>query len=319
MPLALSVRVAIVDDSALARAAMSTAISRAAGITLLGAYESVRALEHSGMLKQAQVILLDMWMPERSGLSAIRELAQNARVVVVSDAPDDSSIAKEARAQGASGFFSKRSVGTNEGREALFAMIRGLATGVSAGAVFPVLVLVGSTGAPRAIDQIMPELVGVRAAIVVAQHAPLGGEREIARFVTTLGLSATVARAGEAMEPGKVFVAPGGKHLRLTRKSTFRIDAAEEREVAPNADLLLDSMAWLERRLVVVVLSGMGRDGARGVATAARAGAMCLVQDPADCVADSMPKSALAEAKSACAVRLPHLGAHARTFLTRAR
>jgi two-component system chemotaxis response regulator CheB len=319
MPLAMSVRVAVVDDSPIARAAMSNAIARAQGIALLGAYESVRALEHSGMLKEAQVILLDMWMPERSGLSAVRELAANARVVVVSDAPDDSSIAKEARAQGASAFFSKRAIGSSEGREALFAMIRGLAPGGSPGEVFPVLVLVGSTGAPRAVDQIMPSLVGVRAAIIIAQHAPLGGEREIARFVTTLGLAATVARAGEALEPGKVFVAPGGKHLRLTPKSTFRVDPAQEKEVAPNADLLLDSMAWLERRLVVVVLSGMGRDGARGVAAVARAGGLCLVQDPADCVADSMPKSALAATKSACAIRLPHLGAHARTFLHRAR
>ena len=116
----MNVRVAIVDDSEIARVAVSRALTGASGITLLGAFESVAALEQSRLMPRAHVILLDVWMPERSGLSAIRELASRARVVVLSDTKEDSSIAKEARAQGASGFFTKASLASDAGREALF-------------------------------------------------------------------------------------------------------------------------------------------------------------------------------------------------------
>lgn len=315
----MNVRVAIVDDSEIARVAVSRALTGASGITLLGAFESVAALEQSRLMPRAHVILLDVWMPERSGLSAIRELASRARVVVLSDTKEDSSIAKEARAQGASGFFTKASLASDAGREALFDAVRALAGPKVTHEAMPVLVIVGSTGAPRALEKIMPELVGVNAAILVAQHAPAGGEREIARFLTTLGLSASVAAQGATIERGKVLVAPGGQHTRLTSSGVLRMDPAKAKEVSPSADILLESAAWLERRLVAVVLSGMGRDGAKGVVAATGAHAVCLVQDPADCVADSMPRAALAAARSATAVRLFELGAHARTFLTRIR
>jgi two-component system chemotaxis response regulator CheB len=317
----VSVRVAIVDDSEIARAAMSRALSRASGIVVAGAFESVSALEASGVIENVHVVLLDMWMPERSGLSAIRDLASRTRVLVISDTASDSSIAREARAQGASAFFSKSAIAKDAERAALFEAIR--SHGSSSKSVqreaLPVLIVVGSTGAPRALEKLLPPLVGTQAAIVIAQHSPPGGEREIARWVTSLGLAATSMRPGDAIEAGKVLVAPGGTHARLNRTGTFRVEPAGAQEVSPSADVLLDSAVWLERRLVAIVLSGMGHDGARGIASVARVGATCLVQEPTDCVADSMPRSALAATRLACAVRLEHLGAHARTFLTRIR
>ncbi|SDD27597.1 chemotaxis protein CheB [Paraburkholderia lycopersici] len=102
---------------------------------------------------------------------------------------------------------------------------------------------------------------------------------------------------GEAVANGRIYIAPPDRHLRLSH-GRFRLDdSAAENFARPAADPLFRSAALdYGTRVVAVVLSGDLDDGAAGLATVRARGGYAIVQDPADCEAPSMPRSALAAA-----------------------
>src|SRR5262249_20832243 len=102
------------------------------------------------------------------------------------------------------------------------------------------------------------------------------------------------ARDGDALDAGHVYVAPPNLHLRVTSDLTIALDAEDRVHfVRPSADVLFESLASLVGpRLVAVVLSGMGLDGAEGARAVRDAGGAVIIQDPATAEFAGMPRAA---------------------------
>ncbi|AKF04752.1 chemotaxis protein CheB [Sandaracinus amylolyticus] len=314
----MTLRVCVVDDSDIAAQRIARILESDDDVRVIKRFASVDELRAWGDLDTASVVVLDVWMPGASGLGAIREIAARVPVVVVSDVAEGSDVALEAVAQGAVAFVSKRELGTEPGETRLRAIVRDAAT-QSIARELPVLVIAGSTGAPRALERLVPGLRDVPAAIVVVQHLPLGGEVGFARWIAGLGLPARPARHGDALASGRALIAPAGRHL-VIENGVVRLVAGAIGELhVPSADRALASAASLGRRVVALVLSGMGRDGARGIALALEGSATCLALSPDECAAPSMPRHALDVSPRVRAVRLDTIVTDVREALRRRR
>jgi two-component system chemotaxis response regulator CheB len=162
------------------------------------------------------------------------------------------------------------------------------------------LLIGASTGGPPAIQTVL-EALGDRLPVPVAivQHMPIGFTKAFAqRLDAHLPFVVTEAILGEPFDPGTVYIAPAGFHLRLRQEgnrvvvaTTIKPESAPHR---PSVDILFDSAATIYGcRTLAVLLTGMGRDGAEGLLTLRDAGAHTIAQDEETCVVYGMPKSAV--------------------------
>jgi two-component system chemotaxis response regulator CheB len=162
------------------------------------------------------------------------------------------------------------------------------------------LVAIGiSTGGPNALRQVFaridPKLVPP---VVVVQHMPPGFTEEFARSLDRIcPLDVKEAADGDLLKPGRVLIAPGDKHLVVEKKSLAAVarlsEAPPENGHRPSADILFASVAReFGNRALGVIMTGMGRDGARELGTLFKEGGITLGQDEASSVVYGMPKVA---------------------------
>ncbi|MGQ0647101.1 MAG: chemotaxis-specific protein-glutamate methyltransferase CheB [Gemmatimonadaceae bacterium] len=165
-----------------------------------------------------------------------------------------------------------------------------------------VIGVAASTGGPKTLAELIPRLPpDVDAAVVIVQHMPAGFTASLARRLHELGpRPVEEVRHGSVLMSGCVYIAPGGVHTTVGRGDaatvTFRLDDTPAvHGVRPAADLTFRSLAeTFGSRAVIVVLTGMGRDGAAGAAAVRSAGGHVLVQDPETCVVSGMGQAVLA-------------------------
>jgi two-component system chemotaxis response regulator CheB len=152
-----------------------------------------------------------------------------------------------------------------------------------------------STGGPRALAEVIPALPGdLLAAVLVVQHMP-------ARLDGMSELRVTEAEHGEPVVVNRVYLAPGGLHMRVASRPggwTIALDDSPARHgVRPSADRLFESVAAeFGRSSIGVVLTGMGKDGAEGLKAIRSAGGAGVVQDRATSTIYGMPHAALLRA-----------------------
>ena len=167
------------------------------------------------------------------------------------------------------------------------------------------LLIASSTGGPRALGELVPRLpVRLGAGGLLVQHMPAGFTASLAaRLDGASAVSVREARSGELLEPGSLLVAPGGSHLRLSDDRRLRlVDDAPEGGLKPRADFTIaDAARLFGRRVLLVVLTGMGKDGLEGAAAVKRAGGRVLVEAESTCTVYGMPR-AIADAGLADAV-----------------
>lgn len=161
------------------------------------------------------------------------------------------------------------------------------------------LVAIGvSTGGPPAVQKVLSGLPkDFPAAIVIAQHMPAAFTGPFAkRLDGVCQVSVKEAETGDRLMPGHVFIAPGGKHLKLhQRVSRVEIEITTDPAEAlykPSANVLVASAAEaVGRRALGVILTGMGSDGMEGVKVLKQKGGRALAQSDASCVVYGMPKA----------------------------
>ncbi|MBU1247931.1 MAG: chemotaxis response regulator protein-glutamate methylesterase [Proteobacteria bacterium] len=159
-----------------------------------------------------------------------------------------------------------------------------------------------STGGPPAVQKILSALPKeFPASIVIAQHMPAAFTGPFAaRLDGVSQLTVKEAENGDRLRAGHVYVAPGGKHMRLEQKITHvEIVITPEPAAAlykPSADVLVGSVAnAVGKRGLSVILTGMGADGMLGVRDLKAKGGMALAQSDASCVVYGMPKAIVDE------------------------
>jgi two-component system chemotaxis response regulator CheB len=162
------------------------------------------------------------------------------------------------------------------------------------------LVLIAcSTGGPKALGELMPALPArLGSGTLIVQHMPPGFTASLAtRLDVSSKLTVREAAGGEILDPSVALIAPGGSHLRLgADRRTLLNDEAPEGGLKPRADHTIEDAARLYgNRLLLVVLTGMGRDGLRGAKAVKAAGGTVLVEAENTCTVYGMPR-AIAEA-----------------------
>jgi two-component system chemotaxis response regulator CheB len=166
-------------------------------------------------------------------------------------------------------------------------------------AVKKLVVIACSTGGPRALGELMPALPGrLGIGTLIVQHMPPGFTASLAtRLDAGSKLTVREAVGHEMLDPTVALIAPGGAHLRLGENRRTRLsDDAPVGGLRPRADFTIDDAARLYGpRLLLVVLTGMGRDGLRGAKAVKAAGGTILVESENTCTVYGMPR-AIAEA-----------------------
>jgi len=167
------------------------------------------------------------------------------------------------------------------------------------------VVIASSTGGPRALGELIPQLPAqLGAGGLLVQHMPPGFTASLAaRLDGASALAVREARTGDVLESGSLLVAPGGSHLRLSDDRRLRLaDDAPEGGLKPRADFTIaDAARLFGRRVLLVVLTGMGKDGLEGAVAVKGAGGRVLVEAESTCTVYGMPR-AVAEAGLADAV-----------------
>ncbi len=155
------------------------------------------------------------------------------------------------------------------------------------------LVVVGaSAGGVEALTTLaagLPE--DLAAAVCVVLHLPAAADSRLAEIISRAGpLPAAQARGGEALEAGRILVAPPGRHLVVRGTQALVVRGPHENGVRPSIDTLFRSAAVAYGpRAVAVVLSGARDDGVAGASAIGRRDGCVFVQDPDGSTFPSMP------------------------------
>lgn len=163
------------------------------------------------------------------------------------------------------------------------------------------LIVIGvSTGGPKALTSMLPELCNVtNSPILIVQHMPPGFTKSLAEGLDRK-CDAKVLEAydGLSVENNNVYIAPGGHHMLLRQENNKLILCMNlnppENGCRPSVDVLFRSAAQIKGlNTVSIVLTGMGTDGTSGLRPLKRAGAMIIAQDEESSVVWGMPSSAI--------------------------
>jgi two-component system chemotaxis response regulator CheB len=315
-------RVVVADDSRLMRRMLSDALGRQGFDVVATAADGDEALEACDE-HRPDALTLDLAMPGMDGIGVLRALragrAQPVPVVVVSAfSPAHGARAVDALAEGAFDLVAKPALGESFtgfsdelGRKVSQAAHSGRvrravarrpvrrpghaarpAPSVRTGSL---LVIACSTGGPKALGELVPRLPSpLGAGTLIVQHMPPGFTASLAaRLDAASNLTVREAAGGETVAPGIALIAPGGSHLRLGDDRRLRLSGdAPMGGLRPRADLTIaDAAKVFGPRMLLVVLTGMGKDGLDGAGDVRRAGGRILVEAESTCTVYGMPRA----------------------------
>jgi two-component system chemotaxis response regulator CheB len=321
------IKVLVIDDSALIRGIMREIVNSQPDMEVVGVAPDPIAAREMIKALNPDLLTLDVEMPRMNGLDFLEKLMRlrPTPVVMVSTLTEQGSeITLRALELGAVDFVAKPKLGVREGmneliddvagkiRVAAGARVRRLAhaePGAQAGTqridghfihtTEKVVFIGSSTGGTEALKEVLTRMPANSPAILATQHMP---ELFTKSFAMRLdGLSAMKvkeAENGERVLPGHAYIAPGHSHLLIRKSGAYYFTELSQAEPVnrhrPSVDVLFDSAAnVLGANALGVILTGMGKDGAAGMARMHQAGAYTIAQDAATCVVYGMPKAAV--------------------------
>ncbi len=158
-----------------------------------------------------------------------------------------------------------------------------------------VVIIGSSTGGPRALNALIPEIpANFPAAIMIVQHMPAGFTRSLADRLDSLSsIKVKEAEPGDRLEVGRALLAPGGFHLTFDRNGQVALNQNPPvHGVRPAIDVTMASLvSHYGKSLIGVILTGMGSDGTTGSQLIHEAGGQIIAEDESTCVVWGMPRS----------------------------
>ena len=318
------IRVLVVDDSAFVRMAVTRMLRSEPDLEVVGtAVDGQDAVAKVAELKP-DVVTLDVQMPRLGGLEALARIMEREPVPVLllsSLTQEGADVTLRGLELGAMDFVDKSSVQGPMNLlglgEELRAKVRALArvphsalargaAGARLEATAPraanadAVVLAASTGGPAALQAVIPRLpAALPAAVLGVQHIPPGFTRSLAeRLASRSALPVREAGDGEEVLPGQVLIAPAGWHLTVRKvgrgvRTRLSLEPADSLH-RPSADVTMASAArvW-GARLLGVVMTGMGNDGAAGLKAIRQHKGRTLAESEETAVIYGMPKAAV--------------------------
>jgi two-component system chemotaxis response regulator CheB len=321
----MSIKVLVVDDSALIREVLSRTLGKDGDIIVVGTAEDPMDAREKIKKLNPDVVTLDIEMPNMNGLQFLEKLMRLHPLPVVMVSTLTTKGASEtvlALELGAIDFVAKPSTNLAGGLDAFGANLRekvrhAAASDVrarvtraapanvavrTAAAPNGALIAIGaSTGGVEAIRAVLTQMPNDCPPIVIAQHMPTGfTTRFAARLDELTDLRVVEAEDRMPLLPGHAYVAPGDYHLRVEKSSGQLKCRITQDELTsghrPSVDVLFESVAKQVKAMAVgAILTGMGRDGARGLKMMRDAGAYTVGQSPSSALVYGMPRVAFEE------------------------
>jgi two-component system chemotaxis response regulator CheB len=331
-------RVFVVDDSAFVRKALARVLQDEPNLSLVG--QAASGAEALTRIPKANpdLVTLDVAMPGMGGLELLRALLRwkpALKVVMLSAYTREG--AEEtiaALAAGAVDFIDKTSFNLMDldtlrrevieklriwcPRDARAVAQNGdgraapdLVAGLMAAAKCELCVIGASTGGPMALQRILERIpAGFPMPIAIVQHMPEGFTGPFAERLGRLSrIRVSEAAEGDRLRPGMALVAPAGRHLKITSGLgiTLAADTTEGKHV-PSIDVAMKSAARARPgRVLGILLTGMGHDGAEGMAAIQAGGGFTIGESEASCVVYGMSRAADARGAVSCMLPLPEI------------
>lgn len=320
------ISVLIADDSAVARGLLRSFLESDGAFEIVGEAHNGQQAVDMALALRPNLVTMDLEMPVMGGLEAIERIMSTKAVpILVVSSVADARNAYAAVAHGAVEVVNKPGIDSKE-QAAFIAMarlvakipvithVRALRVTLDPAAVARpapptapppapdaaggrIFAIASSTGGPQALARILAGLPATLASpVLIAQHISEGFAGGMADWLSTLSaLPVRLGREGEPAAPGVVYVAPSETHLALTPDRRLTLTTRALKDIyRPSCDVLLESVAaTCGKRGVGIILTGMGSDGARGMAAIHAAGGDTIAQDEASSVIFGMNRVAI--------------------------
>lgn len=318
----MTIRVLIVDDSALMRSLLSEIINQAPDMEVAGTAANAFAAKEMVIKLSPDLITLDIEMPEVSGLTFLDRLmkAKPTPVLMISSlTAEGAKETMQAKRLGAVDFISKPKLdienNINTYKETILRKMRevarkrphttGFATQISTKnyklGSDKIIAIGASTGGTEAIRQILKAIPNNSPPIVITQHMPANFTATFAERLNELcELTVVEAKNDTRILQGHVYVAPGNLHMGIHNCVGGYVIKLDDGEAVsghkPSVDFMFSSLAkCAANKTIACILTGMGRDGAKGMKELHAGGAKTIAQDEQSSIVFGMPKAAIEE------------------------
>ncbi len=328
-------RVLVVDDSAFMRKVIADIINSDPGLTVIDTAKNGQEAVQKVQQLKPDVMTLDVEMPVMDGLSALEIVMRDAPMPVImlsSLTKEGADATLRALELGALDFITKPSsifqINTQDMQQELRNKLK-MASKVSIrgrsaprkervpaplpkrtntdqilaprdGRIKKIIAIGTSTGGPKALQDVIPNLpANIAASVLIVQHMPPGFTKSLAERLDSISrIRVKEAEHNDILLSGWAYIAPGDYHLRVVRDGhNYRIKLGDDPQVSghrPSVDAMMDSIADLGMSEVIgVIMTGMGADGAKGLKRLKANRTYVIAQDEESCVVYGMPKSAV--------------------------
>lgn len=319
----MTIKVLVVDDSAIVRQILVDQLKRAPGIEVVGSAPDPFIARDMIIELQPDVVTLDIEMPRMDGITFLRKLMKHypLPVIIVSSLTEKGGeLALEAIEAGAVDVMCKPGsaysvadlnvelvekikaaamVKVTPREEKLNRVSKTKQILSMSKTTHKVVAIGASTGGTEALKDVLTALPANSPGIVIVQHMPEHFTRSFAERLDSLStISIKEAEDGDRIIPGHALLAPGNKHLLLYRSGAHyhvRIkDGPLVSRHRPSVDVMFKSVSqFVGKNAIGVILTGMGSDGSKGMKLMKDQGAINIAQDEKSCVVFGMPNEAI--------------------------